>query len=79
MSDIAERKGLWTIDRSHAWDGAEIVVAGHADGVSISVSEEKAVDSYNRTFTCTMSLSAEEAIKLAIFIIRTTSSPAESG
>lgn len=70
MSEIVERDNVWTVDRSHSWDGAEIVVASTRDGVSISVSEEKAVDSYNQTFTCTMDLSREEAEQLALFLIR---------
>lgn len=69
-NEIVERDNLWTLDRSYSWDGAEIVVAVSDKGVSLSVSEEQAVDSYNQTFTCTMNLSPEEAEKLALFIIR---------
>ena len=75
MSEIVERDNVWTIDRSSLWDGAEIVVAATRDGVSIGVSEEKAVDSYNQTFTCTMELSHEEAEKLALFLIRLPTPP----
>jgi hypothetical protein len=70
MAGMIERDGVWTLDKSHSWDGAEIVVTASEGGASISVSEEQAVDSYNKTFTCTMQLTQEEAEKLALFIIR---------
>lgn len=74
MNELLERDNVWTIDRSASWDG-EIVVAATKNGVSIAVSEEKAVDSYNQTFTCTMELSREEAEKLAVFLIRLATPP----
>ena len=78
MSDIVQRDNVWTIDRSASWDGAEIVVARTRGGLSISVSEEKAVDSYNQTFTCTMELSGDEAEKLALFILRHPLTPKDT-
>lgn len=78
MSDIEERPGLRTVDRSHSWGGAAITVTAGPHGASISVSQEKAVDSYNQEFTCVMDLSWQEAEALALFLIRSTD-PAEGG
>lgn len=41
----------------------------HGGGISIAVTAEQAVDSYNQDFTCTRNLTAEEAVKLAEFLL----------
>ena len=69
---IVERDGVWTLDNNSSWDGAEIIIAQTVDGISIAVTEEKAMDSYNRDFTCSIRLSREEAESLAVFILRAT-------
>lgn len=76
MGEIAERPNVWTLSRMDSWDGAEIVAATTRDGVSISVCQEHAMDSYNKEFTCVMELSREEAEQLALFLIRATEKPA---
>ncbi len=79
MTKILDRDNVWTMDNSASWDGAVIVVAATSAGVSIAVSEEKAVDSYNAEFTCTIQMTPEEALALAVFIIRSTTPPAVGG
>ena len=44
-------------------EGAEFI-ARENGGVTIEVSEEKAVDSYNASFTCTATLDLGQAIQL---------------
>lgn len=43
-------------------EGADFVK--HVKGISVSVAEEKAVDSYNQSFECTLTMSDEQAIQL---------------
>jgi hypothetical protein len=46
------------------WDNAVVVVATEDDGLTIAVAEEKAMDSYNETFECSICLPKAEAIRL---------------
>ena len=43
-------------------EGADFVK--HIKGISVSVAEEKAVDSYNASFECTLTMSDEQAMQL---------------
>lgn len=46
-----------------------ITVAHEGEHVSVVVSEERAVDSYNRNFTCSFELSESQARELRDFLI----------
>lgn len=43
-------------------EGADFVLCG--DGIVMSVAEEKAVDSYNHSFECSLTMTKEQAIQL---------------
>jgi hypothetical protein len=49
-------------------ENSVVFTVNQAGGVGVSVAEESAVGSYNRTFTCTFYLSPEQAIELAEFL-----------
>lgn len=44
-------------------DGATFTI-GESGGVVVCVSEEKAVDSYNQWFECTLTMTPEQSIQL---------------
>lgn len=46
------------------------VFANRGGGLTVAVEEEKAMDSYNQTFTCTISLTAAQAIALRDYLVK---------
>jgi hypothetical protein len=69
-SEHAER-AHWSASVVSGWDaGNEFAIIGHTDGsLLISVTEEQAVDSYNRTFTCALLLPPAAAKHLREWMI----------
>jgi len=49
---------------SYSSEEGVVFAINEAGGVTVNVSEEKAMDSYNLSFTCTMSMTREQTIKL---------------
>lgn len=49
-------------------EGADFELAG--DGIVVSVSEEKAVDSYNQSFTCSLTMNRAQAVQLRDWLNR---------
>ncbi len=61
----AERNWSYVPDAQRfRWDDAEMEVVATADHVRFSVTEDKAMDSYNKTFTCNVNLPLEQARSL---------------
>jgi hypothetical protein len=50
-------------------EGAGFVWAQEKDRLFISVSEEKAVDSYNSSFECTLTATREQAVQLRNWLV----------
>jgi hypothetical protein len=65
MADWTEDEKRRTIlfEPKHAFEeGSQFTVDG--DKLIVSVSDEQAVDSYNQSFTCTHTMTREQAVKL---------------
>ena len=62
------KRDVWQRKRHDNWDDAEIEVVSGDQGVTVSVSEEQAMDSYNRTFTCQYVLTQDEAFALWVWL-----------
>lgn len=51
-------------ETSYAVDEGVVFATDEAGGVTVNVSEEQAVDSYNDSFTCTATLTHEQTAEL---------------
>lgn len=49
-------------------DNVLVMFYNQGDGLTISVAEERAMDSYNETFECTVCLSREEAERMRDYL-----------
>ena len=56
-------------EASSTWEDCATFV-GDDDGIIVSVAEEKAVDSYNATFTCSLTMTLEQTIQLRDWLLK---------
>ncbi len=72
MRFLTERRfhehGFYWESRSDS-ENALVVFLNEADGLSVAVSDEKAVDSYNSTFECCAFLDREDAERLRDYLM----------
>ena len=62
------RLGYWCNGASRWDDKAEVTM--HEEGITISVTEEKALDSYNSMFTCEAEIPIEQAAELVRALLK---------
>lgn len=60
----ANEADIFYSEIEHDPDNVVVIFPTEADGLMVSVSEEHAVDSYNSTFECSLSLPEAEAKRL---------------
>lgn len=74
MRGRSSKRGYWAFDPytgkygetdrpSLGADGLELEITSGFQGVTIAVTQEKAMDSYNETFTCSVTLSSDDAVR----------------
>lgn len=49
-------RGIWGFKSTDDWDDTSIAITSTPDGLLVAVTEEQAVDSYNDTFTCSVTI-----------------------
>ena len=66
-----DKDRVFFADELERWSDAEVVFSRDDDGcLRIAVGEEKAVDSYNQWFDCSIRLTKEQTKKLLLWLVR---------
>lgn len=65
-----DHKGRYYFEVDSDPQNAMTLFANKSGGLTIAVSEEKAMDSYNEAFECSISLDANEAKKLRNYLLK---------
>lgn len=78
---MTETRSIFEYTAKHprfSFDEAELAVTAHNGAVLIEVTQERAVDSYNQEFTCSVTVPPENLDELIEFLIaaRQSQSPA---
>ena len=61
-------RAIWEFTDNKDWSDAEIAVTANGLGLNIAVTDEKAVDSYNQEFTCSVIIPPAKVRELMAFI-----------
>lgn len=77
---MSERREIWGFqsEDESGWDNGFIEVTAYPDGLTVEVTQDKAVDSYNQQFTCGVTLSREKAVELRDMLDRHLAATAET-
>ena len=74
MSMIVEMKrGFYWEGDGLSYDNAISIFLNQKDELTIAVTQEQAVDSYNQTFECTAYLSRQDAERLRDYLVKVLS------
>lgn len=68
MMDTTTKRHRLVFESHNSWQDTAKFVANAEGHITVSVAEEKAVDSYNETFECSFTLDQKEAAKLRDWI-----------
>lgn len=69
MVDEMKDRRFLRLEPSYSFEEGADFVKHDGNGMTVSVAEEKAVDSYNQSFECSLTMTDEQAIQLRDWLL----------